>query len=183
MDSRVAKRYARALFGAAEKADIIAAVEADLDGISAFLEHDPKNAKFLLAPDYSREQKLKVLEKIFSDRITALSMQLIRLLLEKRREAELPLIREEFVVLRRMRDRVIYAEITSANPLDDVQVAAIVAKLESQSGKRVEATTHVDPKVMGGVKVAYDNYVLDGTVLGSLARLREKLLYDVLKQN
>ena len=183
MDSRIARRYARALFAAAEKAAIIPSVEADLEGINSFLEHSEKNRMFLLSPDFSRDEKLRILDRLFYDRVTALSMQLLRLLLEKRREAEIPLIREEFIRLRREKDRVIYAEIISASPLDDVQVAAIVAKLESQSGKRVEATTQVDPSLIGGVKVAYDNYVLDGTLRGSLNRMREKLLYDALKQN
>jgi F-type H+-transporting ATPase subunit delta len=36
---------------------------------------------------------------------------------------------------------------------------------------------------MGGIRVAYGNFVLDGSVRGALDRLKDRLIYDVLKQN
>jgi len=66
--------------------------------------------------------------------------------------------------------------------LNDAHRDQLVRRLESVTSKKIEATFVVDPKVMGGVRVMYDNYILDGTVRGALSRLRERLLYDVLKQ-
>jgi F-type H+-transporting ATPase subunit delta len=39
-----------------------------------------------------------------------------------------------------------------------------------------------DASLIGGVKVAYENFVLDGTARGALNKMREKLRYDLLKQ-
>lgn len=183
MDSRVARRYARALFGAAKQEDILEPVEQDLDGIYGALQANPTFRKFLASPEVSSDEKRNLVDRLFSDRVTALTMSLLRLLLEKRRETEFDLVRLEYQTLRREHDNVTYAVVTSGRPLDEAQQRAVVDKVARFTGKRVEAEFEVDPRVIGGVKVAYDNNVLDGTVRGSLSRLRETLVYDLLKQN
>ncbi|HVL38305.1 MAG TPA: ATP synthase F1 subunit delta [Fimbriimonadaceae bacterium] len=182
MDVRVGRRYARALFNAARRLDVIESVEDDLNAISSLISGDERFRTFLYSPRVPREEKLRIAERLFSDRVTALTMQALRLLLEKRREDEFPAIRLEYISLRREHERVLYAVITSANELDQAQRAAIVDKLATKTGKRVEPEFKVDPHLMGGLKIAYENYVLDGTVKGSLVRLRDNLKRDLLKQ-
>ncbi len=183
MDARVAKRYAQALFNTALKHDIVLAVEDDLAAIRHLLLHDPLFRNYLLSPQVSRDDRLKIAEKLFSDRVTALTMQAFRLMVAKRREREIEGVYEEFVRLRRQHGKAMRAVFTSSAELSADEKQAIVAKLASQSGKTVEAEFAVDPSMLGGAKVAFDNYILDGTVRGSLNRLRDTLLYDVLKQS
>ncbi len=183
MDTRVAKRYARALFFAAEKANMVEAVEADLDAISNLASQDATFRGFLGSPRISRDDKVRIAEKLFSDRVTALTMAALRLLLNKRRENEFEPIREEFVRMRRERGAVLYAIVTSTVELTPAEQNALTSKLASQSGKKVEADFRIDPTLLGGVKVALGDYVLDGTVRGSLNLLRDRLKYDLLKQH
>ncbi len=183
MDARAAKRYAKALFQAASKAGVIDSVESDLNAIANLLETHSQFNGFLHNPRISRDDKTKIAEKLFSDRITSLTMSLLRLLLAKRRENEFEGIREEYVRMRRAQGAVIYVIVTSAIELDAAQKDAIVSKIATQSGKSVEADYRVDSTLLGGVKVAVGNYVLDGSVRGSLNRLRDRLKYDLLKQN
>lgn len=181
-DVRVASRYARALYGAAEANQMVDAVEDDLRAILGIMGRDKAFRDFLIAPYTGREEKLEILERIFSDRITALTMQVLRVMLEKRREGEIEGIYDAFVALRRDKRGVIFATIISAEQLDDKQQKALAAKLEKTTGKVVEADFHVDPHLIGGVKVAYENYVLDGTLKGGLAHLSDHLKHDILKQ-
>lgn len=183
MDVRAAKRYAKALFQAAAKAGMIESVEADLNAIAGLLESHREFRGFLHNPRISRDDKVKIAEKLFSDRVTGLTMNLLRLLLAKRRETEFEGIREEYVRMRRDQGAVLYVQVVSAADLEGAQRDAIVDKIRTQSGKSVEADFRVDPSLLGGVKVAVGNYVLDGSVRGSLNRLRDKLKYDLLKQN
>lgn len=182
MDTRVAKRYARALFSAALKENILASVEEDLTGIADVFRAKPEFRRFVYSPVTPADQKLKIMESVFSDRVTALTMSLLRLLLDKRRIEEFEFVRLEFSTLRRQHDRIVYAVFTSAEPLTEDQRTQLVAKLERSLGKRVEAEYEVDPSLLGGVKVMYDNNVLDGTVRGSLNRMRDDLIRDLLKQ-
>jgi len=181
-DTRVGRRYAKALFTTALKYDLVKSVEDDLHAIVGLLRTDPGFRNFLMAPYRGREEKVALLDRVFSDRVTALTMQVLRVMLEKRREAELEVIEAEYIRLRRENQRIVYATFTSAEVLDENQKTALVQKLATGLGKTIEGEFQVDPHLMGGVRVTYENYVLDGTVRGALSRLREKLRYDLLKQ-
>ena len=182
-DIRIGKRYAQALFETAVKYDVVSAVEEDLAAIVNLLHTDEQFRHFVMSPQVAREEKVGIFERLFSDRVTALTMQALRVLLDKRREEEVEAIYEEYVTLRRTHYQVVFATVTSAEALDEDQKNSIVRRVESQLAKKVEANFEIDPHLLGGVRVAYDNFVLDGSIRGELRRLREHLLYDVLKQS
>ena len=127
-----------------------------------------------------RDDKRAILDKLLADQIGTLTMQAVRLLLAKRREDLIPEITQEYESLRRHDERVIYAKITSAEPMSDDEQKALLAKLSTEIGKTLEPEFAVDPALIGGVRVAYENMVLDGSVRGGLARLRSVLQQDLL---
>jgi F-type H+-transporting ATPase subunit delta len=181
-DKRIGRRYARALYDTAKKYGVVAPVESDLNAIIGALDRDPAFKDFLLAPYSSREEKTEILDRLFSDRVTALTMQIIRVMLEKRRENDIPSVQEEFVAIRREEEGIVLATVSSAMALSPAEKKALVAKLNKSLGKTVEAEYTIDPRLIGGVKVAYGTYVIDGTVRGALNQLRERLRHDLLKQ-
>lgn len=182
-DSRVAKRYAKALFNVALQQDILQSVEDDLTGICAVLAHSKELQRFIKNPNTTREQKLMLLDRTFSDRVTALTMHALRLLLKRRREHTIQQVRHEYIQLRREHGKISYLHVTSAGPLDSLQKESIIRKIEQSTGRTVEADFETDAKLIGGVKVMFDNYVLDGTARGYLDRMKDKILYDLLKQS
>jgi F-type H+-transporting ATPase subunit delta len=181
-ETKVGKRYAQALFSAAKAGNVIPSVEADLNAVANQVANDERFREFLISPHVGREEKVKILERIFSDRITALTMSAVRLMLQKRREGEFETVREEFVRLRREHERKVYVLVSSAERLTDDQMDRIEKKLEKLSGADIEPEFRIDSTLIGGVKVAYGDYVLDGTIRGALRRLKDRLRIDVLKQ-
>ncbi len=181
-DARIGKRYAQALFGTAQRFDVVQSVEDDLTSIVNLMEKDRGFRDFIMAPYTSREEKIKIIERLFSDRVTALTMQVLRVMLEKRRETEIEAVKDEFVALRRAANDTLFVVVTSAQELDANQKKALTAKITKTTGKKVEAEYTTDPSLIAGVKVTYENYVLDGTVKGGFAHLRDKLKHDLLKQ-
>jgi len=182
-DIRVARRYAQALFSTAKAHSLVQSVEADLQMVCGLLDKDLEFRRYMLTPDTDRTQKVALTEKVFSDRVTALTMQLFRIMLEKRREHELFAIRDEFARIRRDNEGIVHITVTSAAELSAMEKEAIIKKIGALLRKSVESEFHIDPQLLGGVKVAYDSYILDGTARGSLRQLRERLRYDLLKQN
>lgn len=181
-DRRVARRYASALFEASRAGSVTADVEQDLSAIVSALKSDLNFRTFLVSPYSSRETKTAVLERVLGGRISPVTMQLLRIVLEKRRENEIPALFEEFVVLRRAHEKVAYAVITSSETLDAAQQQAVTARLQGLLNKQIEPSFEVDPAIGGGIRVKYENFVMDGSVRGALARLKESLRHDVLKQ-
>lgn len=178
-DLRVAKRYAQALFTIALKNDVVTSVESDLDAIVGLLHNDAGFKDFLFSPYVSREDKVQISEKLFSDRVTILTMYLLRLLLAKRRELELEGIREEFASLRRGHSKAVHVTITSAEELSADHQKQLIAKAAKMSGRDVEPDFVVEPALIAGVKVEFENLVVDGTVRGNLMKLRENLRANV----
>lgn len=182
MDERVAKRYARALFNTALETSQTQEIEDDLKGLCAVIESSVDLQRFIASPTQTREDKLKLFESVFGDKVSDLTMNLFRLLLKRRRESLLRHVLAEFSTLKNQHEKVIHAVIASSLELDEGQRSAIVQKISSETGRTVEPEFVVDPNMIGGVRVMYDNYVLDGTARGFLNRMRDHLLYDVLKQ-
>lgn len=182
MDLRAARRYALALFKAAQEANAVTETAEDLDAIAGLLDANRETKTFLESPEVDRSSKLEFVDKVFSDRARPLTMRLLRLLIEKNRQRELPGIQREFNIAMEDASGVMRAFIKSAVPLSQNEIDRISSLVSSQTGKKIVAEAEVDPSVIGGVSVQYGNSVLDGTVFGALKRLEEKFQIDVLKQ-
>ena len=52
--------------------------------------------------------------------------------------------------------------------IDDTQVAALLQQLETRFGTRLTARVEVDASLIGGVRVAVGDQVLDASVRGKL---------------
>jgi F-type H+-transporting ATPase subunit delta len=67
------------------------------------------------------------------------------------------------------------AVITSAVPLADAERAAIQARLALKFGTDLEFEFDVDAALIGGVRLRIGDQVIDGSVAGKLAALRDRL--------
>jgi F-type H+-transporting ATPase subunit delta len=182
VDERVARRYAAAIFSIALQDDVVTGVEDDLSAIAECMEEGESFRATMFSPEISRDGKIELCEKIFGDRINALTMEAMRLILRKGREPEIVAIRDAFTVLRRRQEGVLFATISSSELLTDKQQSEITTRLESTTGKQVEVKFETDPTLIGGVKATFEDTVLDGSLKGGLAALRDRLYHDLLKQ-
>ena len=67
------------------------------------------------------------------------------------------------------------AIVTSARELSAAQQKATQSALSKRYGKTVEAVFHTDPALLGGLKMACNGELLDGSVQTRLAKLQEEL--------
>ncbi|MCX7800199.1 MAG: ATP synthase F1 subunit delta [Fimbriimonadales bacterium] len=182
MDARIAQRYAKAAFAAAAKVGAVREVEAELDALAEMFSRPGAWRDWLLSPRVARDAKIQRLPEVLGGRAHPLTVALLALMLRKGRQQELPAVAEAFRELRRESERVVHAQVVSARELDERERAELVESLQRRVGKQVEPTFATDPSLLGGVRVSIDNTVLDGTVRGSLRRLRRILETDVLIQ-
>ena len=95
------------------------------------------------------------------------------LLAERHRMPVLFRIRREFEALWADEHELLPVTVTSAVELDEGLVEDIGKRIQEQTGREVELSSHVDPDVLGGLMVRVGNVVLDGTVRNRLERLRK----------
>ena len=177
IDERAARRYAQAAFDAAKAARAIPQVESDLHAVSRVFDSEPKLRAYITSPEVSRDAKHQMFDRAFKD-ANPLTKQLLKVMIDKRRESLMGAMAAEFEDLRREYETTIRATIASAYPLSDDEKARVVQKIGSGLDRRIEAEYKIEPSLVGGVRVTYEGYVLDGSVRGTFRRLRESLRAD-----
>jgi F-type H+-transporting ATPase subunit delta len=99
----------------------------------------------------------------------------LRLIAEKGRAGELAQIADELDALVAAEQRILDVELTTATDLSEVEFGRIVGRIETASGRKVQATRKVDPELIGGLVLQAGSMRLDASVRGRIERLRHDL--------
>jgi F-type H+-transporting ATPase subunit delta len=172
----VARRYASALFNAAAATGLSEAVEREMALVMDLWNQAAGLRSALVSPLVPTERKKAVLAAALGADVSAVTKSFLGLLVDKRREEVLPAAYEEYCRQADEARGLVRAKVSVASPLPTEQERALQAALEQRTGKRVEMETSVEPGILGGVVVRMGDTILDGSVRGSLERLRERLL-------
>ncbi|MEM6646351.1 MAG: ATP synthase F1 subunit delta [Bacteroidota bacterium] len=171
----VAERYARALYGEAEKTGMITAADGDVALIRDSLDASPELVRFFESPVIPREKKESVVDALFAERLQPLTLRFLKLLIEKRREDAFPAVVRAYRALRDKQEGIIEIKARSAKPLTAEEEAELKAALAKLTGQTVRLNTTIDASLIGGVVVRVGDTVYDGSVRHQLEGLREKL--------
>lgn len=175
-DTRVAKRYAAALFAIAERDDVVEKTLDEMLLVGRFIAEVPYLRTVLYQPLVSRERKTKVLTDAFASRVSATTLNALILLVNKRRETLTEVVIADFQ--RRVDEHLgkVVAEVKSAVVLTDKQLDSLGKSLVLRTGKLVEIKASLDPSMIGGVEIRLGDNVIDGSVRTRLESLRQQLL-------
>ena len=99
----------------------------------------------------------------------------LRAVLDNGRVDALPEIARQLQAQIDARSGVSDAVIHSAFPLDAAQLAEVQAALERRFGRRLKPSVVVDPGLIGGIRVAVGDEVLDTSVKARLEQMRAAL--------
>jgi F-type H+-transporting ATPase subunit delta len=167
--------YAEALLQAAKEKKQVDAVRRDFADFVAAVEESEELAGFLRNPQIDPGTKEEALDAVLSGADETFR-NFIRLLVQKHRIGELDEIHEEWARLLAAEEQVLGVELTTAIELSDDEANEIVAKIEEAAGRRIEATRTVDPDLIGGLVLRAGSLLVDGSVRGRLAQLRQELV-------
>src|SRR5438128_1041363 len=95
----VARRYAQALFDTAQREGTAERIETDLEMIDALLRATPNLLRVLRAPTIDKARKKELLRRLFAEKVSALTLRFLYLVVDRRREAILPQIDRQFRLL------------------------------------------------------------------------------------
>jgi F-type H+-transporting ATPase subunit delta len=140
-------------------------------GFVAAVAADSRIQAYIENPETTPAELEKTFLGIVGDKLDEAGKNLIKLLIEYDRLALLPEIAAAFEELKAEAEGVLEAEITTATQPTDAEVQALVKRLESKFGKKIEANVKVDPEIIGGVKIIVGDTVIDASVRGQLQEL------------
>jgi F-type H+-transporting ATPase subunit delta len=170
----IARPYAEAVFGLADKPGALAKWSAVLASMAAAAAH-PDVRALIGDPKVDESQLYGLFVSFAGADVPAEAQNLVRVLIANDRLTLLPEIRELFERARREREGVLEAEIRTAFPMANGQLEALVGGLERRFKRRIDPRVVVDKDLIGGVRIAVGDEVIDGSVRGKLEDMANAL--------
>ncbi|MES2327384.1 MAG: F0F1 ATP synthase subunit delta [Pseudomonadota bacterium] len=168
----LAGRYASALFDLARDQRQIESVDNSLDTLGQALLDSKDFAELISSPLVSRDEAGKsfaaLAPQLGLDPITA---NFLGVLARNGRKNELRKVIRAFRRLAADHRGETTAEVVTARPLNDDQLAALKAQLRTRAGRDVAIDATVDPNILGGIVVKLGSQQIDASIRTKLNRL------------
>lgn len=126
-------------------------------------------------PRLTGPQRIDLFVSCLKTPLEGVDRNFVAVLAENGRLALLPEIAGQFEALRAEREGVADAEIESAFPLPEAELAKLVATLERRFKRRIRPNVRIDQALIGGVRVAVGDEVIDASVRGKLETMQTAL--------
>jgi len=129
-------------------------------------------------PAIAWEVRRAIITALLGSRVGTPTRNLVLLIARRGRLAILPRVADEFKRLVDREHGIVVANVTSAEPLEPADLAAVAERVAAMAGARVEVQEAVDPELIGGLTVRVGDRLIDASVRGRLARLRDSLVAE-----
>jgi F-type H+-transporting ATPase subunit delta len=171
----VARRYANALYQEADRSDAVDTVDDDVDLLRDSLSENRELSRFFESPVIPNDKKESIIESLLSDRVGALTLNFLRLLVRKDRETMTATILDEYRELRDEQRGIVDVHARVAQALSEDDEASLKETLEEKTGNTVRLHVSEDPDLIGGIVIRIGDHVFDGSVRNKLSNLHERM--------
>jgi F-type H+-transporting ATPase subunit delta len=172
IQASLAGRYASALFDLARDEKQIDAVGRSLDSLGSTLADSREFAQLIASPLLNRAQAgaafAAIAEELSLDPITT---NFLGVLAKNGRKSQLQPVIRAFRRLAAAHRGETSAEVVSAHPLSDDQIAKLKAQLKARVGGDVTIDARIDPDILGGLIVKVGSQMIDASLKTKLNRL------------
>ena len=168
----IARPYAEALFESC-RGDA-AGTQSWLDTIAAAAQ-TPQLLQFAANPKVSAAEVFKLVTSVLPQALSERGANFVRTVIDNGRLAALPEVAAQFRDLANAQSGRSDAQIYSAFPIEAGELTQLKAVLEKRFGRQLETQVHVDPDLIGGVRVVVGDEVLDTSVRARLQQMKAAL--------
>jgi len=181
---RIASRYAKSLIDLAVEQDKLERV---LEDIKSFKKAVDNRDFYLLlkSPIINATKKQQIFNELFEGSFDVMTSAFLKIILTKGREAYLPEIADEFINQYKEIKHISTVKLITAAPLGAETVSRIKQKLVASTATEahVELITKVDPDILGGFVIEFDDKLYDSSVMHNLELLRKEFANNEYVKN
>jgi len=175
MRNEVASKYSSALFSLGKEKDNLLELKEGLAEFWQILEENEDLKQLLFHQRILPEEKKNIIEKIFEDELQEDLLKFIYVLIDKRREYKLKEIIEKFNAHVDKEEKILNVEVKSAVEMKQSSLDKLSQKLKDVLDYNVRIKNIVDEKIMGGLVLKVEDYIIDGSLHYELKELEQKL--------
>lgn len=169
------KEYAFALFSLATENTDLDEYEKALKEIENIFKRNPDYIKVLASPAIPLSERITLIDKAFGGGYTEIIISFIKVLCDNGHIKNIRNCIEAFCDLVRNHKRRTVATIYYVEPLAEGQKAELIEKLQKVSGKIIEPEFIKDEGLIGGIKVQFDDKIIDGSIKKRLDKAKGEM--------
>jgi F-type H+-transporting ATPase subunit delta len=167
---RLGDIYARTVFELADESGSIDAVGGDMAAIGQVLAENPEFGSLLGSPWFNQQYKMDLLRKLFSGKVADLTLDFLMVAAGHDRLTYLPQMTAAYHQLWEARQGLQAVRATVSDAASETRVRQFAAEIAEILQSKVKLEVVVDPSIMGGVVLRYEDKVIDNSVRTRLRR-------------
>jgi len=176
---KVGIRYATALFELVKEQNLVEEASRDMAFVSGVYNENREFRLFLSSPVVGIPKKKEVLKALLGTHVGKLVLDFFQILTAKGREMHIGTIADEYLVLYKEYKGIKTATLTTAIAADDQIKSRVISLLQAHTGKKIDLIEKVDPRLIGGFILNYDDFQLDSSLNAQLNKLRKEYSENV----
>ena len=177
--TKLAGRYAKALFEFAQQEGEIETVNQDLALVKSILKENHELKAVIESPVIFPDKKNGIFKDVFTGKISDITFGFLSLIIKKKREPAISSICDEYLALYNIHHNIKIAHVTTAAPMTPELTESLRKLLEEDTRATIQITTSVDEKIIGGIMVQIDGYLFDASLLTRINKLRAEFSHNI----
>lgn len=176
MAKQVEITYGDALLDLALEEGTLDALYEEAQALVVTLQENEDLIRLLAHPQIEKEEKKKIVENIFDERVSSAIVGLFVMLVEKDHGSKLVQVLQYFIRQVKREKNIGVASVASAVALSDSQKQAIEKRLvETTDFDTMEVSYTVDASLIGGLVIRIDDRVLDSSIKTKIDKMSKTL--------
>lgn len=172
---KVASKYASALFELALEQKLESRFIEDIHFIKDIISTHPELIDVLSRIQFSKEQKKELVNDVFKPYVHSFTLNLLYLLIDKNRGMILNHFVNEYLHLHNEHFNIVEAIAYSVNPLTKEEIKELEDSLSLKQKQTVSIINRIDPTLISGIKICFEDKVIDGSMKSRIQNLRSVL--------
>jgi F-type H+-transporting ATPase subunit delta len=166
--------YAEAIFDIAKEEQTLDAWVSDLSIVVSAMQED--EVKILInTPDLSQRNKAEIFTSLFEGEISKKVSNFVLVIGQANRINLLESVLESFKRLVALEKNQKNVMVASSYSLEQDQLDKIQTALQKRTGSEINISTHLDKSLIGGIKISYEDQVIDLSLKNKLEALKAQL--------
>ncbi|RLD41940.1 MAG: ATP synthase F1 subunit delta [Bacteroidetes bacterium] len=177
--SKIAKRYAKALFDFSKEKNSLEIVKNDMDYIHELCAQSDDFVAVLESPILKVQKKKEIVAAVVKDKVSNSTMKMLEIIADSRRESIIPTLTEEFLKMYNESIGLMKVDLYSAVELSQDLKDKISKRIAQQTEKDIELTQHIQEDLIGGFVLKMNDMLYDASLKASLGKLKNVLTQRV----
>ena len=175
INNEAALKYSSALYELGKEKDSLILFQKELNQVWDLINTNQEFEQAFYHKRILPVDKKAIIKEVFTDQISNYVLNFISLLIDNRREQYIESILNHFNILVNKEEAIMKVEVITAVELPDNLKKQLMDKLNQLLDFKIILYPVVDPEIIGGMVLKFNDFIVDGSIKKSLNKLQENI--------